>query len=300
MTSTAEVRPTPVVSAQAARLAGPLLAEALTFAILFARPAALLARDWWSNPEAGQGLLLAPVAVWLAWRIGVRAEPSRAGTRLGFTLLVFAILLRFVSDLAAELWTMRMSMVIALAGLALIHTGVRQTFRWWLPFVLLGLSIPLPEIVTNALALPLQYKASQMGAGLLEWRHVPVRLSGNIIDIPGHRLFVTEACSGLRSLTALLSLSVLMGGLWLKRVPTRALLVVAAVPIAIFINGVRVFLTGFLVFYVNPKMGQGFMHLTEGWLLFLVSLLLIGLAAALFRWLEPAVSSRVERQGHAA
>jgi EpsI family protein len=32
-------------------------------------------------------------------------------------------------------------------------------------------------------------------------RHVPVRLAGNVIQLPGRTLFVTEACSGLRSLT---------------------------------------------------------------------------------------------------
>jgi exosortase/archaeosortase family protein len=60
----------------------------------------------------------------------------------------------------------------------------------------------------------------------------------------------------------------------------------------VFINGVRVFVTGFLVFYVDPAMGEGFMHVTEGWLLFLVSLLLIGLAAGIFRLGERWLAGR--------
>ena len=52
-----------------------------------------------------------------------------------------------------------------------------------------------------------------------------------------------------------------------------------AIPIAIVINGVRVFMTGFLVFFVSPELGEGFMHLTEGWLLFLVSLASLGALA---------------------
>ncbi|MGH3114222.1 MAG: exosortase/archaeosortase family protein, partial [Gaiellaceae bacterium] len=86
--------------------------------------------------------------------------------------------------------------------------GFGQLRRWWLPAALLALSIPIPALVTNALALPLQFKASSMGAALLDWRHVPVRLAGNVIQLPGRQLFVTEACSGLRSLTALLALGV--------------------------------------------------------------------------------------------
>src|SRR5690606_30017497 len=127
--------------------------------------------------------------------------------------------------------------------------GFRQAMRWWLPFVLLWLSVPLPELVTSQLALPLQLRASQMGAALLAWRDIPVLLDGNIIHMPGQKLFVAEACSGLRSLTSLIALAVLMGALWLKRPGTRILLLLLAIPIAIVINGVRVFLTGFLVYF---------------------------------------------------
>jgi exosortase len=123
---------------------------------------------------------------------------------------------------------------------------------------------------------------------MLEMRNIPVLLTGNVIRIPGNELFVTEACSGLRSLTALLSLAVLMGGLMLRKPLSRVLLVALAVPIAIAINGVRVFLTGFLVYFVNPELGKGFMHVTEGWLLFLVSFACIGA----FAWAAAAVERR--------
>jgi exosortase len=269
----------------------PPIVTGLAFVVLFLDPATLLVRDWWTNPEAGHGLLLAPVAGWLAWKkgwVGV-AHPS-AG--LGLLILVGAVLLRTVSELAAELFTMRFSMVAAAVGLVVYYRGVRQALAWWLPFVLLALAIPLPELVTSTIALPLQFRASRMGAALLEWRQVPVRLTGNVIEIPGHRLFVTEACSGLRSLTALLSIGFLMGGLWLTRFWSRALLIVLAIPIAVVINGVRVFLTGFLVYFVDPKMGEGFMHMTEGWLLFLVSLVLIGVAAAVLAFIEKKGGTR--------
>jgi exosortase len=263
----------------------PPILTGLAFVVLFLDPATLLVRDWWTNPEAGHGLLLAPVAGWLAWKKGWVGE-ARPAIGLGLLILAGAVLLRTVSELAAELFTMRFSMVAAAVGLVVYYRGVRQALAWWLPFVLLALAIPLPELVTSTIALPLQFRASRMGAALLEWRQVPVRLTGNVIEIPGNRLFVTEACSGLRSLTALLSIGFLMGGLWLTRFWSRALLIALAIPIAVVINGVRVFLTGFLVYFVDPKMGEGFMHLTEGWLLFLVSLVLIGAAAGVLAFIE--------------
>jgi exosortase len=263
----------------------PHVLTAVSFAVLFAKPTTSLIQDWWTNPEAGHGLLLFPVALWLAWRTGIRAV-AKPSFWLGVGILAAAVVLRVVSDLAAERYTMRMSMVLALAGLVILYWGVKQLIAWWLPFLIIVLSVPLPELVTSAMALPLQFRASRLGAALLEWRHVPVHLSGNILDIPGHRLFVTEACSGLRSLTALLSVSVLTGGLWLRSPIMRGLLVAAAIPVAILINGVRVFLTGFLVYFVDPKLGQGFMHVTEGWLLFLVSLLCVAGVTLLFSLLE--------------
>jgi exosortase/archaeosortase family protein len=74
-------------------------------------------------------------------------------------------------------------------------------------------------------------------------------------------------------------MSVLLGALALRSPIGRIALVAVAIPVAIFINGIRVFLTGFLVFFVSPSFGEGFMHLTEGWLLFLVSLSILAGAA---------------------
>jgi len=258
----------------------PVALTACAFLVLFFQPMTTLARDWWHDPDSGHGLLLAPVAIWLAWRSGIDPQ-ARPQLWLGGALLVGAVLLRYASGLASELFTMRASMIGALGAFTIYHYGLRQVVKWWLPFTLLVLAIPLPELVTQALALPLQFKASQMGAAMLEARHVPVLLSGNIIRIPGHELFVTEACSGLRSLTALASMAILVGALFLKTVPGRVALFALAIPIAVVVNGLRVFLTGFLVYFVNPALGTGFLHATEGWLLFLVSMAgLAGAAAA--------------------
>ncbi|MDF1502503.1 exosortase/archaeosortase family protein [Roseisolibacter sp. H3M3-2] len=279
---------------RAAFLAGglpslPTILTAALFAVLYARPAMLLARDWWSNPEAGHGLLLAPIALWFAWKAGIDPE-ARPNRWLGVALLLGGVGFRWVSELAAELFVMRGSMLMAAAGVVAWHWGFRQLMRWWLPFVLLALSIPLPDLILSRIALPLQFTASKIGAALLDWRDIPVLLTGNVIRIPGHELFVAEACSGLRSLTALLSLGVLLGAISLDKPISRVLLLAMAIPVAIILNGFRVFLTGFLVYFVDPKLGEGFMHLTEGWLIFVIAFLMLGGVAwsllAAERWLQ--------------
>jgi exosortase len=279
------------LSLTGARQMLPVVVTATAFLALFGQPLVLLLQDWWSLPEAGHGLLLAPAAAWLAWRSGIRAG-ARPNQRLGLIILAVAVIIRYVSGLAAELFTMRESMMLALAALVVYRYGFRQVVWWWLPFTLLVLTVPLPELVTQQLALPLQFEASRIGARLLASRHVPVALAGNIIRLPGRELFVTEACSGLRSLTALLSLAVLMGGVALAKPLSRVLLIAIAIPVAILINGVRVFLTGFLVYFVSPSFGEGFMHITEGWLLFIVSFASLALVAWAFRTGEGLLARR--------
>jgi exosortase len=270
---------------------GPWAVTGAAFLLLFAEPLRTLARDWWTDPEAGHGLLLFPVALWLAWRRGWDGE-ARPQPVLGLTLLIAAVFLRYLSGLAAELFTMRVSLLVAAGGLLVFARGWRQVRAWWLPVTLLALSVPLPSVVLSSIALPLQFKASQLGAWLLESRHVPVRLAGNVIYLPGRSLFVTEACSGLRSLTALLSLGVLTGGLWLATAGTRVALVAAAIPVAMVLNGVRVFLTGFLVYFVDPRLGDGFLHLTEGWAIFVVAFGILGGLTWGLRWLEHSLRRR--------
>ena len=269
-------------------LAPPIL-TGLAFLVLYWQPMVTLGSDWWNDPEAGHGLLLFPVAIWLAWRGGWRRDATPQPI-LGLTLLAAAVVLRYLSGLAAELFTMRASLLGAAVALVIFLGGLRQVWHWWLPISLLALSVPIPDVLISSIALPLQLKASQMGAWLLEARHVPVVLSGNVIHLPGRSLFVTEACSGLRSLTALLALALLIGGLWLRSPWSRLVIAVVAVPVAMFLNGLRVFLTGFLVHFVSPELGDGFMHYTEGWAMFVVAFAMLGAAA----WIVSRIESRLK------
>ncbi len=169
----------------------------LAFVVLFADPAKGLARDWWNDPDAGHGLLLAPVALWLAWKAGLRCDATPSPL-WGGTLILGAVLLRALGSLAAEFFTQRFSIWLALVGITVFAFGWRQVRHWWLPFSLLLLSIPLPALITNKLAIPLQFRASKYGYALIEWRHIPVRQQGNVIVIAGQepgqvfQLFVAE------------------------------------------------------------------------------------------------------------
>ena len=188
---------------------------AALFVVCFAPVIYGLIVAWLTIPDAAHGILIAPVAVWLAWKSGVVAEAQPARWA-GAILILVAVLANLFGRVAGVETIPRAAFLMALVGLTLWFTGWRQILAWWLPFVLIALTIPLPESIIASMTLPLQETAAKMGAAMLSWRHIPVLLSGNVIRLPGHTLFVSEACSGLRSLTALLSMAILVGALFLK------------------------------------------------------------------------------------
>ena len=247
-----------------------------------------LIQAWLNIPDAAHGILIAPVAIWLAWRTGFVAD-ARPARWTGSALVTLAVVANLLGRVAGVSTLPRAALWLAILGVVLWSGGVRQVVAWWLPLLLLALTIPLPESIIATLTLPLQGVAAKLGAGLLSTRHIPVLLAGNVIRLPGHTLFVSEACSGLRSLTALLSMAILVGALFLKYPISRVLMVALAVGLAIVVNGFRIFMTGFLVFFVDPKLGEGFMHLTEGYLLFLFSLAIL----AALTWAFSSVERRI-------
>jgi len=268
----------------------PALLAGLAFVILFATPFRSLVGQWWHDPDAGHGLLLFPVALWLAWREGIDPD-ARREVKWGAAVIVMAILARALGSAAAELFTQRFAIWLAGVGLVLFQWGWPQIRRWWLPIVLLPLSIPLPAIVTDLLANPLQFRASQLATSMIKWRHIPVITTGNVIHLPRATLFVAEACSGLRSLTALLSLGVLIGGMYLRTIPSRLLLLSLAIPVAVIVNAIRIFLTAFLVYFVDPAAGQGAFHRNEGWAMFMIAFVILGGVAAVIRLVEHGITS---------
>lgn len=260
------------------------LAVAVAYLLLFGPTLSDLLRDWWGSGEYGHGFLLLPVALYLGWKARrTTADPARA---LGTALLLGSVVLFLLGTVAAEYFTRRVASLGAAAGLALYYRGWEQLKAWWLPFSLMLFTIPLPEVVLNSLTLPLQLMASRVAVAMLEFRHVPAALSGNIILLPGQELFVAEACSGLRSVSAILGLTLLIAGTALRRPISRVVLLLVAVPSALAANALRVFGTGFASYYMGPEVAEGLLHTAAGLAVFAVALALVGLAALALRGME--------------
>src|SRR5712691_10553273 len=155
-----------------------------------------LAQDWWTEPSLSHGLLIPPLALYLAWtrRAETFAQPAAAENR-GLWLVAGACLLYLLGKLGAEYFLPRMSFVILLAGLAWTFWGYARLRTMAFPLLLLATMVPLPVIFYNAVSAPLQLFASDMATSLAQIIGVAVYRDGNVIHLANISLGVAEACS---------------------------------------------------------------------------------------------------------
>jgi exosortase len=265
-------------SAHAVTWVGALSLSALVL-ILYAPVLGSLVKQWWSDPNYGHGFFVPVIAAYVLWseRDRWRAQPFRP-ENFGLAVMLFAIGLRILGMLGAELFTARLSLVILIAGIVLFLAG-RQILRLIaFPIGYLLFMIPLPAIVYYQLTLPLQLWASRLGATGLVAVGIHTVRQGNLLYLPNCTLNVVEACSGIRSLLSLLAAAVAYGYFAERSTWKRSVLAIASVPVAIATNGLRLVATGVLSYFFGPGVDSGSVHVALGlgsFAVALVSILLI-------------------------
>ena len=232
-----------------------------------------LVAQWSSDDNYSHGFFVVPLALYFAWerRAALRDAPVRPSP-VGLFLVAGSLLLLVAGLLGAELFLTRVSLVGVVAGSVLFVWGWAHFRQLAFPIAFLLLMIPLPTIVFNQLAFPLQLVASRAGETAIAAAGIPVLREGNLLHLPGRTLEVAEACSGIRSLVSLLMLAIVLGYFTERRVGPRVLLALAAVPIAILANATRVAGTGLASHWISPAAADGFFHTFSGWLMFIVAL----------------------------
>lgn len=232
-----------------------------------------LVSAWWSTPDYSHGFLVPIFAAYLVWtKRDILATIEIRPTWIGIAIVGIALVLLVLGEFGAELFLSRVSLVALLAGLVLGFGGWKLLKELRFAVLVLLLAIPIPAIVFNEIALPLQLVASKLASVLLHIFSVPALRLGNVIELPAIELEVAEACSGIRSLVSLFTFAVFYGYFLEKTFSRRAILALASIPIAIAANAVRIFGTGICVQYWDADKGLGFFHEFSGWVMFLVSL----------------------------
>jgi len=290
---------------------------AIGSALIFAYATVLLklGNDWWNDENYSHGLLIPFVIVYFLWteRARLARVAGRASMTWGLAAALFALLALWAGTAGAELYLQRISLVFMLAGTAVYFWGFRLLRLMFVPLLLLVLAIPIPTILFNKIAFPLQLFASRCAVWAMTLFDIPVLRQGNVIELmplgarETKKLEVVEACSGIRSLMTLLTLAVVFayfthprteaggdGGddnsdgpgapgvmaSIVQRVKSygfwrSAIIFCSAVPIAIFTNALRVSGTGVLARYYGTKVADGFFHSFSGWVIYIVAFLML-------------------------
>jgi exosortase len=248
----------------------------VSFLLIYKDILVKLAGDWSAGDNYSHGFLIVPLAIYFTWeRRGVLSKASPKLSATGLAVVVASLAVLAVGELGSELFLMRVSMIGVVAGSILFVLGW-QSFRILLfPLLFLLLMIPLPAIVFNQIAFPLQLLASRAGEVTLSTLGVPVLREGNLIVLASTTLEVAEACSGIRSLVSLLTLGLVYGYFTDPRTGVRTLIALSTIPIAIVSNAVRVAGTGAVAQYVGLEAAEGFFHTFSGWLVFMVGMVLL-------------------------
>jgi exosortase len=288
------------------------LAIAAALAFVYFSAFVKLGHDWWSDENYSHGLLVPFVMGYIIWRErkifgGGKIQPS---FWLGMAGVATSLMMLWAGVAGAELFVQRISIVVMLASVAIYFWGFHLLRLLAVPLALLALSIPIPQIVFNKIAFPLQLFASRCAVSAMQLFDISVLRQGNVIELmplgahEPKRLAVVEACSGIRSLMTLVTLAVVYAYFTGPKSPTNSslsssgdgghqkisdklkfvghfsvwrslILVIAAVPIAILTNALRVSGTGVLAHYYGTRVADGFFHTFSGWVIYIAAALLL-------------------------
>ena len=242
-----------------------------------------LVAQWWNEDDYSHGFLIPLVSLFLVWikkdeLLAMPFNPARSG----FLILGLSLAVYVTGSVGAEIFLQRLSLIGMIGGIVLTLLGWRILGAVAFPIGYLVTAVPLPGILFDTVAFPLQLIAAKIATSSMQGCGVPVLREGNIMHLATISLDVEEACSGIRSLLSLTALGVLYGYLTEDRWLFRSIIVLSVVPIAVAANVFRVTVTGFMAHYVSPQSAQGFFHGVGGMSIFVISLLLLfGVSAGL-------------------
>lgn len=235
-----------------------------------------MVKDWDTNPNFSHGYFIPLISVAMIYsRRNHFRNISVSSSSLGLALLVVGLLQYFIATIGAEYFLQRSSMVLVLLGGSLFLGGP-AIFRLLLyPICYLLLMIPIPAVIWSTVSFPLQLFSSYVAEKMVNLIGVSIFREGNILHLAETTLEVVDACSGLRSLTTLIALSLAFVYFSNLSRARRAIVFIAAFPIAIFVNVFRLTVTAVMANKYGAEVAQGFLHDFSGWLTFVLGLLML-------------------------
>ncbi|GFO63701.1 exosortase/archaeosortase family protein [Geomonas paludis] len=237
-----------------------------------------MVREWSGHSDNNHGFLVPLIALYLVWQ--KKEELAGAGlesSRWGWVVLVAGLVSFLLSLAGGVAFTARVAVVISLFGLIWYCTGARWTRLLAFPVLFLLFMIPVPVSVIGMVSMPLQLMATKLSAQIIQHLSIPVYREGNMLYFVGTQLEVAEACSGVRSIMSLTMLGTIFAYMSRNGWGRRIALVLAAVPIAMAANILRITGTGVLANFFGDRVARGFLHEFSGLVVFVFGLAVLGL-----------------------
>ena len=237
-----------------------------------------VAKDSWSSEQGGHGPLVVATGAWAIWRElkGKRLGGHFPNVPLGIGLLAFSLALFVIARVTDIIQVEAFAMYGALIVGAYLLWGGAVLRKIWFPLVYLAFTLPPPDSVVAAVTLPIKIRISEWAVSLLHFAGYPVASSGVTIQIGQYQLLVAAACAGLNSIVTLTALCLLYVYLRHRSNFTAFLVVaLAAIPVAMFSNFVRVLVLVLVTYHLGEAAAQGFVHDFAGLLMFAVALFTI-------------------------
>ena len=243
-----------------------------------------LFKRWGEQEELSHGYFLPLITGWMLWdrREALMASRSRPEA-LGLIGVVVSLIVLLLSEMTVTslMIFQQLALILLAASLTLALGGRGLLWIAMVPLAFLLFMVPPPYWFITVLSWKFQFWSSQLGVWMIELFGIPVFLSGNIIDLGDYQLAVAEACSGLRYLFPFLSLGFLAAYLFKAPMWQRAVVFLSTIPITIFMNSFRIALTGVLVQAYGTSHAEGILHMFEGWVVFLLCMVLLFVVIAL-------------------
>jgi exosortase len=244
-----------------------------------------LVRYWLKDYDSADRGLIVAAAAWAAQRRWptVTRRPGRIWPLVGLALL-FPAAIAFlppwfvyvqVGPRPILLWWEAAAVMATAAGLLLMSHGPAAVTALRFPMLFPFLALPLPGRVINPLQAVLQDWTTWLAAGGLSGLGITVHRDGFVLALPGGDLGVVEACSGIRSVTALVAIACFIAHVRGFGLTRGILTVVLAIPVIILVNAIRVIITGLLQEYVGRDVIEGWRHELLGFVMVLVGLALV-------------------------
>jgi exosortase len=258
---------------------------AVLFACAYFPVFRILVEKWANSDDYSHAFFVVPIILYMAW---LKRESLVAQQTTGHLGLVFVLIANAFYLISLQLQIpslIAIAMVMTVVSSLWYLAGWRVVRELVIPICLLVLVIPIPNQIYSQVTLPLQIKVSEVSALAIQGLGIPLFREGNVLSLPDKTFQVVEACSGLRSLISLSTLSLILGYFSLRRNGFKVLLVAASLPVAFMINIIRVTSLILAFHYWRLDLAEGARHTAMGLILFGIALvILFSLLRVLEHW----------------